>query len=137
MEAAHRSYHLLLAATWIVLACLAIATGNRGATVGLGSGVGWSDYVLGQFPAIARYLRLAIWPAPLVFDYGTGWTSYLGSPVPGMAVVTALITATIHGLRKRPALGFLGVWFFAILAPTSLLPGNRQTLAEHRTCTWR
>jgi tetratricopeptide (TPR) repeat protein len=30
-------------------------------------------------------------------------------------------------------LGVWGVWFFAILAPTSsILPGNRQTLAEHR-----
>jgi tetratricopeptide (TPR) repeat protein len=31
------------------------------------------------------------------------------------------------------ALGFLGIWVFAILAPTSsIVPGNRQTLAEHR-----
>jgi len=94
--------------------------------------VAWSDYVLGQFPAIAHYLRLAFWPTPLVFDYGTRWTSPLGSPIPGMVVVVGLLAATIHGLRRRPALGFLGVCFFAILAPTSLIPGNRQALAEHR-----
>src|SRR5665213_4191827 len=32
----------------------------------------------------------------------------------------------------RRAFGFLGLWFFAILAPTSLVPGMSQTLAEHR-----
>lgn len=34
--------------------------------------------------------------------------------------------------HPKQALGFLGVWFFAMLAPTSLIPGNRQTWAEHR-----
>jgi tetratricopeptide (TPR) repeat protein len=35
----------------------------------------------------------------------------------------------VLGLR---ALGFAGVWFFAILAPTSLVPGVTQTIVEHR-----
>jgi tetratricopeptide (TPR) repeat protein len=30
------------------------------------------------------------------------------------------------------SIGFAGIWFFAVLAPTSLVPGNRQTAAEHR-----
>jgi tetratricopeptide (TPR) repeat protein len=36
-----------------------------------------------------------------------------------------------HGLGGQ-ALGFAGAWFFAIIAPTSLIPGMSQTLAEHR-----
>ena len=40
-----------------------------------GSGVGAPAYWLTQFPAIAHYLRLAVWPHPLVFDYGTAWVS--------------------------------------------------------------
>ena len=48
----------------------------------------------------------------------------------GIASASKLFTAV--ALVRRPAIGFLGVFFFAILAPTSLVPGTRQTLAEHR-----
>ena len=35
--------------------------------------------------------------------------------------------------RRRPKWGFLGVWFFAILAPSSsVVPLAGQTEAEHR-----
>jgi hypothetical protein len=36
------------------------------------------------------------------------------------------------GLRRRSALGYAGAWFFAVLAPTSIVPVATQTMAEHR-----
>jgi tetratricopeptide (TPR) repeat protein len=35
-------------------------------------------------------------------------------------------------LCRRPVIGFLGAWFFAILAPTSIVPGRVQMIVEHR-----
>jgi len=122
-----------LAATWILLGGLVAAGGgNRGGTIGLGVGTPWWGYVLTQFQAIRTYLRLALWPRPLVFDYGL----YGIPPVPQLSadalLVGVLLAATIFGLVRRPAWGFLGAWFFALLAPTSLVSGTTQMVVEHR-----
>ncbi len=127
-----RGYYLALASTWILLIFLVIGSGNRGGTSGIGSGVSVWSYWPTQFPALLRYLKLSVWPHPLVFDYGvegipSGWI-VLGEAM----VVLALAGFTLAALWRKQPIGFLGAWFFATLAPTSLVPGNRQTLAEHR-----
>lgn len=108
------------------------AAGNRGHTVGFGSGVSIWQYWATECHSICHYLRLVVWPHPLIFDYGTQWASGWLGIAPYAAVVAALVGLTVVGLRRWPAAAFLGVLFFAILAPTSIVPGNRQTSAEHR-----
>jgi tetratricopeptide (TPR) repeat protein len=125
-------YYLALAATWLPLAGLVAHAGDRGGTSAAGSGVTLAQYAPTQFAAVARYLRLAVWPRPLIFDYGAQWVTSARSVLLPALVVGAFAAATLWALRRRPALGFLGLAFFAILAPTSLVPGNRQTIAEHR-----
>ena len=128
-----------LAGTWALLAYLALGTGGRGGTAGFGVGVSWWSYLLTQFPAIVHYWRLAVWPSPLVFDYGAEWVRDPGSVAPHAAIVVAATVAAgwallrpVRSGRGVAALGFAGAWFFAILAPTSLVPGISQTSAEHR-----
>ena len=125
-----------LGATWLLLLFLVRSTHGRNGSFGVGSGVSWWSYALAQFPAIAHYLRLSVWPHPLTFDYGTQWVTGLWAVLPYALLVVALIAATTWALlcpgMGCKALGFAGAWFFAILAPTSLMPGNRQTAAEHR-----
>jgi tetratricopeptide (TPR) repeat protein len=128
----HGRLHLALAGTWLLLAALVLPNHTRGGSTGFGSGISWAHYVRLQFPAIVHYLRLAVWPHPLIFDYGTQWVGWPGLDLPAAVAVLALVALTVAALRRCPAVGFLGAWFFAILAPTSLVPGNRQTLAEHR-----
>lgn len=131
-----RSFHLALAATWLLLAVLALGAGSRGGTAGPGSGVSAFQYWLTQPAAVARYLRLALWPSGQVFDYGALWVAHPSAVALPALLLACLAGATAWALGSRePArrmAGFLGLWFFAILAPTSLIPGNRQTLAEHR-----
>ena len=53
--------------------------------------------------------------------------------VPCAVVVGLLGLATLVALWRWPKVGFLGAWFFAILAPTSsIIPVATQTIAEHR-----
>jgi len=126
-------FHAALAATWLVLATLVLATENRGASAGFASGVTWSDYALTQLRAVALYLKLAFWPAPLVFDYGTSVVKSVGAVWPQAVFVAALIGTTLVALWKKPAAGFLGAAFFALLAPSSsVIPVATQTMAEHR-----
>jgi tetratricopeptide (TPR) repeat protein len=128
-----KSTYLGLASTWILLGYLVIrGGGNRSGSVGFGAGVSWWAYSLTQFQAIAHYLRLTVWPHPLVFDYGTFWVKDPRQVIPYAFVVLPLVAATILALKRWPAWGFLGFWFFAILAPTSLIPGTTQMIVEHR-----
>lgn len=122
-----------LAATWLLLAALVVANFHRGGTAGFETGVTPWTYALTQCHAIVHYLRLALWPHPLVFDYGIETVqSATTVALPGLLLL-GLLALTLLALRHRPALGFLGAWFFAILAPTSsIVPVATQTMAEHR-----
>jgi protein O-mannosyl-transferase len=122
-----------LAATWIPLAILVAATGgNRGGTSGFGLGVPWSRYILTQFPAVTGYLRLAFIPVGQDFHYGARWVSSVAAILPQVLLILLCAAVTLWGLLRRHPLGFAGAFFFAILAPTSLMPGATQTMAEHR-----
>jgi tetratricopeptide (TPR) repeat protein len=128
-----RGFYAALAATWFLLGGLLASTGgNRGGSVGIGVDISWWDYVLTQFPALVHYLRLSFWPTPLVFEYGTFWIGSLADVWLQACVVVALIAGTLFAWWRKPAVGFLGAWFFAVLAPTSLIPGMTQRIVEHR-----
>jgi len=127
-----RGLYLALASTWMLLIWLVLGTGSRGGTAGFGVGIGWWQYAATQFEAATRYLQLSLWPHPLIIDYGVEWVKAAGDFIPQAALVAMAAGTTIAGLLRRKAAGFLGFWFFAILAPTSLVPGTRQTIAEHR-----
>ena len=122
-----------LGCTWLVLAYLVFSAHGRGGTAGFGSAVAWQSYALTQLPAIAHYLRLCFWPHPLVFDYGTALATFSLYVVLCGLLVACLVALTAWALFRRPALGFLGASFFAILAPSSsFIPVATETMAEHR-----
>jgi tetratricopeptide (TPR) repeat protein len=126
-------YYLGLAATWIALGILVFGTHGRGGTAGFGNGVsGWS-YAVTQAHAIAHYLRLCVYPSPLIFYYGEGLIANPLRVLPQSILVVGLLTATVLALRWSPALGFLGASFFLVLAPSSsFVPVVTETAAEHR-----
>ncbi|NBR58644.1 MAG: tetratricopeptide repeat protein [Opitutaceae bacterium] len=126
-------FYLWLAATWLLLAWLMLGNNQRAGAVGFGLGVSGWDYLLTQCRALVIYLRLSLWPHPLVLDYGTdivhSWREVWWQ---GLVVLTLLL-GTLVALWRRPILGFLGAWFFVILAPSSsFIPLTTQTIAEHR-----
>jgi tetratricopeptide (TPR) repeat protein len=126
-------FYLGLAASWVVLVGILLGGAQlKGALGGLGK-MSSFDYLRLQAHAITHYLRLALWPHPLTIAYD--W------PVPGVLaalpyglVILALLGASVWAVRAgRPWLGFLGAWFFLILAPTSsVLPLHTEPIAERR-----
>lgn len=122
-----------LAATWLLLAWL-VATDARAESVGftLGGWTWWS-YLRTQTAVIAHYLRLTIIPAPLVFMYDWPPVATWTSVAPQVLLLLALGVATVMATVRRHPLGFAGVWFFLILAPSSsVLPIVTEVAAEHR-----
>ena len=126
-------YYGGLALTWLLLAFLMIDSLRQGGENGFGHGISWHAYALTQCEAVVHYLRLALWPRPLVFDYGTAVVAHPLAVLPQALFLLALVAATGWALARKSPLGFLGCWFFAILAPSSsFFPIVGQTMAEHR-----
>ena len=96
------------------------------------SGIAPMDYAVTQLGVILHYLRLSFWPAGLCLDYYWPLAKGLADILPGAVVVGALVAATAAALALRPAWGFLGAWFFLILAPTSSFMPIADAAAEHR-----
>jgi len=89
-------------------------------------------YLLTQPGVLLHLIRLSFWPHPLCLDYGWPLAHSIREILPPAILIGALLWATIWGLIKRPALGFLGVWFFLILAPTSTILPLEDPIFEHR-----
>jgi tetratricopeptide (TPR) repeat protein len=129
----HRGVHLILLSSWVALAALIFATGGRGGTTGFSAGMTSWSYGLTQFRAVVRYITLSFWPGTLIFDYGLATDRRLVDVLPQALAVLTLLGGVVVALRRWPAAGFLGVWFFALLAPSSsVVPVVTQTVAEHR-----
>jgi Flp pilus assembly protein TadD len=126
-----RPYYLGLASSWVLLAWQ--MAGLRTRQVGFGQGVAWWRYAEESCVSVALYLKLAVWPHPLVLDYGREPAMGTGQLAVSAAVVAVLLALTAVALWRRRAIGFVGAWFFLILAPTSsVVPIVLQPTAEHR-----
>ena len=126
-----RPFYLALAATWVVLGCLMLGLRERG--VGYSLGMTAFDYALTECKVVVLYLRLAVWPHPLVFDYGSDLMAHGAEVVPYVLGLGLLLAIILAAMRSRRALGFAGCWVFLILAPaSSVVPVAGQPMAESR-----
>ncbi|HVS52363.1 MAG TPA: tetratricopeptide repeat protein [Opitutaceae bacterium] len=127
----HGRLFLGLAGTWVLLGSLMIGLGAR--SVGYGLGIGPWTYALTESRAVVLYFARALWPHPLVFDYGPAMIGSIAAAAPYALILAAMITGTVFAWRRQPAAGFAGAWFFLILAPTSsVVPVALQPIAENR-----
>jgi protein O-mannosyl-transferase len=121
-----------LALTWLALLYM-MASGPRSNSVGFDVAATPWNYLLNQAVMVARYVRLAVWPHGLVVNYGPPVAHRLAEVSPHAAFVILLLAVSIAALRWSPATGFLGAWFFIILAPTSsIIPIATEVGAERR-----
>jgi protein O-mannosyl-transferase len=127
--------YLALAAALIPLGHRAIGLLRGGLVfgVGFGGGIAWWDYGLTECRVIVRYILLAFWPSPLVFDYGRCVPCRVSEAWPYALILASMLVATVVALRRSRALGFAASWFFLILAPSSsIVPLVGESMAENR-----
>jgi tetratricopeptide (TPR) repeat protein len=123
--------YLGLAVTWVLLAYLVLSTGLIFRQSEMGAPDAWS-YARTQPEVILHYLRLSVWPHPLCLGYDWPLASSAGEILPGVIATGLLLVATVWALRSRKTWGFLGAWFFLILAPTSSIFPLSELAFEHR-----
>ncbi len=127
-----RGLYIGLAATWLVLAASMANHPADEHQVYLLAGLNPWNYAVTQGAVILHYLRLSLWPDPLIFDYMWPIADPWSSALPAAAVVLALLVGTALALRRRMWIGFWGAWFFLILAPTSSIMPVADVAFEHR-----
>src|SRR5204863_2298660 len=95
-------------------------------------GVPAYEWWLTQSKVFFLYLRLAVWPWPLLIHYQLPYLKNLNDA--WMYVVPLLLMGifTLVLLWRNNPLGFLGTWFFAILSPTFAIPVVTEMAAERR-----
>jgi tetratricopeptide (TPR) repeat protein len=91
-----------------------------------------AEYARSQPGVILHYLRLVVWPHPLVLDYGWPVADTAAAILLPTALLTALGLGTLWALWRMQPLGFLGACFFLLLAPTSSLMPIVDLAFEHR-----
>jgi len=122
--------YLGLAASWLLIAALQ-ADMPRSKSAGFGLGVSLVDWWCTQAQIFVMYLKLAVWPSPLVIHYelpveaiGVNWMY--------VAATAALAAVALVLLWRRQAAGWLLACVFAILAPTHVIPIVTEIAAERR-----
>jgi protein O-mannosyl-transferase len=123
-----------LAATWLAYPLmLAAAPEEWKESAGFGyAGASPLQYAMTQPKVVLHYLRLSLWPDQLCLDYGWPVARGTGEILPFLIILGGIAAATLIVWRKRPALAFLGAWFFIVLMPTSSFVPIADVAVEHR-----
>ena len=124
-------FYAALAATWLVLAAVVASQAGKYGEFQV-AGHGTLAYALTQPRVILHYLRLAVVPAPLCFDYSWRTSATPREIVPPLCYVGGLVAATVAGLALRKAWAWPAAAFFLTLAPTSSVLPVTALVAEHR-----
>jgi protein O-mannosyl-transferase len=107
--------------------------GSRGANPEAASGdMSVWEYASSQFFSICLYLKLSFWPHPLCLDYALPVARTVSDIVPYAIAVLTLGFATLWGIRRFSAWGFIGAWFFLNLGPSSSIIRRPDLAVEHR-----
>jgi tetratricopeptide (TPR) repeat protein len=123
--------YVALAATWIPLVILSMGSPHGGAA-GFNLGAPVFVWWFTQAKILWLYLKLAIWPSPLLIHYQLPYvTTTLEVCLYGLTLVLLGLGILVLLWRNHPV-GFLGTCIFAILAPTSIIPVVTEMAAERR-----
>ena len=122
-----------LTGSWAILAASMLSHGSISSGGFASAHATTWMYVLNQTVIVTRYLRLVVWPHPLVLYYG--WTRTLAPADvwPFALFLAALVVAALGVFARWPRFGFPGIWTIVTLAPSSsLAPIAAEVGAERR-----
>jgi protein O-mannosyl-transferase len=133
MKALRRSWplYLGLAFGWVLLAMLNIH-GPRAASAGFHLGVSPITWWCTEAKVLLLYLKLAIWPRPLVIHYEVPYVDTVRAAWPSVLGVGVFGILTLVLVWKNRAVGFLLASIWLVLSPTLVVPVITEVAAERR-----
>jgi tetratricopeptide (TPR) repeat protein len=94
-----------------------------------------STYLFTQFRAWVYYIKLYLWPDPLILDYpGFGWSASFWDVrvLSSFALIAAIIVAAWRVRRTEPILSFFMCWFFIALLPEASIVVRPDKVTGYR-----
>ena len=133
MNALRRSWPLYvgLCAT-VGLLLFLIADAPRSESAGFHLHISAVSWWYTQSKVLLMYLKLVVWPSPLLIHSEFPYLQTIGESWLYVAVVAVLAAATLVLLYRNTAIGFLATFVFAILSPTFVIPIVTEMAAERR-----
>jgi len=132
-QALRRSWPLYigLAATWLLLIVLRMSV-EPSRSAGFGLGVPAYAWWLTQTKVFWMYMKLAIWPAPLLLHYELPYFTSLSEAWIYALPLLLLGILTLALLWRNTPTGYLLTLVFAALSPTFVVPITTEMAAERR-----
>lgn len=134
-EALRRNYKLYLGLimTWGVMLFLYKSNLQHPTTSSFGyQGITPLQYALSQTSIVLHYLRLALWPQPLLLDYNWFPVHSVNEVLPALLTIIGLVIVSVWAYVRYAPAGFLAVSFFVILLPSSSFFPIKDLAFEHR-----
>jgi tetratricopeptide (TPR) repeat protein len=126
-------FYVLLLATCAIPVTLSMRSFTEEGSAGFGlKEFSPIQYALTQPDVILQYLRLAVWPMGLCFDYLWPVAQGFWQIAPPLLVVLGLLVLTLYLFYRTNALAFPGLWFFGILSVSSSVIPIADIAVEHR-----
>lgn len=123
--------YLGLSLAWLPVIALNFG-GPRTPASGFGLGVVAQEWWFTQAKVLFLYLKLAIWPWPLVIHYHIPYLQTVAEAWPWLLLTGALAVGVLVLFWRRSAVGFVAVWLVAVLSPTLVIPLVNEIAAERR-----
>jgi protein O-mannosyl-transferase len=132
-EALRRSWplYLGLALGWVLLAGLNYNS-PRSESAGFHLPLSPVTWWFTQAKVLWMYLKLVVWPWPLLIHYQLPYLETFGQAWPWLLATTLLGIAVLFLLWRRRAAGLVGAWVLLILSPTLVVPIVTEVAAERR-----
>jgi len=106
--------------------------GPRTPMAGFSLGVAAHEWWFTQAKVFFLYLKLAVWPWPLVIHYEIPYLKTLSEAWPWLLAAGSFAISTLVLLWRNRAVGFAMAWVVAVLSPTLVIPLVGETVAERR-----
>lgn len=123
--------YLGLVMTWLPLVALNLG-GPRTPVVGFQNGVSGPEWWFTQCKVLFLYLKLIVWPWPLVIHYAMPYLPNVAAAWPWVIGAVAVSMIAIGLLYRGTPLGFVAASSLIVLSPTLVVPIATEVAAERR-----
>ncbi|MGB7347802.1 MAG: tetratricopeptide repeat protein [Pirellulaceae bacterium] len=120
-----------LALSWIPIAWL-YSTGYTTPLAGFNNTISAVDWWMTQANAFFVYWKTTFVPYPLVLHHQVPTLTSMSEAWPGVVGLTIYGIVTLWLLWRRSAIGYVLIWFFAVLSPTLIVPLPQEEISERR-----
>ena len=123
--------YLSLILSWSPITALYLS-GVGTPAAGFNNVISGPDFWLTQANSFFVYWRITFVPWPLLFHYHVPTLTTLSEAWPGVLGLGLYLAVCAVYVYRRTSLGYMMLWYFAVLSPTLIVPLPHEEISERR-----